>query len=65
MANKIILQCWDEEGVDGTIVLDYTKDEDSDERLDTMGITINLGSPIQRIAFWKKDLLLAIEQLGL
>ena len=63
MSNKIILECWDEEGIDGKIVLDYVEDED-DERDDVVGMVMELEEPVQRISLFKKDLLLAIKQLS-
>ena len=57
--NKVIISCWDEENEDGIITLDYNVEEDPDG-LEVVGIITTLKG---RVAFFKKDLLMALKQL--
>jgi len=65
MNNKIILEGWDDDGTTGRITLDYDPREDDEAVLGVIGMTIEFEIPTQRLAFFKRDLLLAIKQLEL
>lgn len=57
MANRIMLECWNDQAEEGEILIDY------DEECESIGMVMKMLDATQRISFSAKDLLTALKQL--